>query len=92
MKNLVGNGKYFKFNSKFNWKPMEIFKNRCNVACVAAVSFPSLSSTPVGDRTSERKRRRAKEHAGAWGEQKIGEKRRGGEREVRRGGEKRNGL
>ena len=32
MESLVGNGKYFKFNSEINRKPMEIFKNRCNVA------------------------------------------------------------
>ena len=32
MKSLVGNGKEFEFNSKINRKPMEIFKNRCNVA------------------------------------------------------------
>ena len=32
MKSLVGNGKDFEFNSKINRKPMEIFKNRCNVA------------------------------------------------------------
>ena len=29
---IVGNGKYFKFNSEINWKPMGIFKNMCNVA------------------------------------------------------------
>ena len=28
MKNLVGNGKYFKFDAKINRKP----ENRCNVA------------------------------------------------------------
>ena len=33
MKSLVGNGKDFKFNSKVNRKPMEIFKNRCNHCC-----------------------------------------------------------
>ena len=40
MKSLVGNGKDFKFNSKINRKPMEIFKNRCNVAelCESATS------------------------------------------------------
>ena len=32
MKSLVGNGKDFEFNLKINQKPMEIFKNRCNVA------------------------------------------------------------
>ena len=32
MKSLVDNGKYFKFNTEINRKPMEIFKNRCNVA------------------------------------------------------------
>ena len=32
MRNLVGHSKYFKFNSEFNRKPMEIFKNRRNVA------------------------------------------------------------
>ena len=32
MKSLVGHSKYFKFNSEFNRKPMEIFKNRCNEA------------------------------------------------------------
>ena len=35
MKSIVGNGKDFEFNSKINSKinrkPMEIFKNRCNV-------------------------------------------------------------
>ena len=38
------------------------------LACVAAVYFPF----PGGDRTSEQKRGRAKEHA--RGEEKIGEK------------------
>ena len=32
MKSLVGNGKYFKFNSELNRKPMGIFKNTCNMA------------------------------------------------------------
>ena len=32
MKSLVGNVKDFEFNSKINRKPMEIFKNMCNVA------------------------------------------------------------
>ena len=32
MKSLVGNDKYFKFNSEINRKPMEIFKNGCSVA------------------------------------------------------------
>ena len=32
MKSLVSNGKYFKFSSEINWKSMESFKNRCNVA------------------------------------------------------------
>ena len=32
MKSLAVNGKYFKFNAEINRKPMEIFKNRCNVA------------------------------------------------------------
>ena len=45
------------------------------LVCVAAVSFPF----PGGDRTSARKSGQAKEHA--WGEQKIGEKWGGGERE-----------
>ena len=32
MMSLAGNGKDFQFNSKINRKPMEILKNRCNVA------------------------------------------------------------
>ena len=31
-KSLVGNDKYLELDSEFNWKPMENFKNRCNVA------------------------------------------------------------
>ena len=45
------------------------------VACVAAVSSPF----PGGDRKSERKSGRAKENA--WGEQEIGKRWTGGERE-----------
>ena len=56
------------------------------VACVAAVPSPF----PDRDRTSERKSGRAKEHA--WGEQKIGKRWAGGEREGGGGGEKRNRL
>ena len=32
VKSIVGNSEYFKFNTEINWKPMEIFKNRCNMA------------------------------------------------------------
>ena len=32
MKSFAGNGNYFIFNSEMNGEPMEIFKNRCNVA------------------------------------------------------------
>ena len=54
--------------------------------CIAAISF----SFPGRDQRSEQKSGQAKEYA--WGEQKIGEKWEGGEREGGRGGEKRNCL
>ena len=57
------NGPILKANL-VNWRGSS--KNK--LACVAAVSFPF----PGGDRISERKSGRAKEHA--WGEQKFGEK------------------
>ena len=73
--------KYMKQNGHSD---IRVEKGGFVIACVAAVSFPF----PGGDRTSERKSGRAKEHA--WGEQKIEEKFGGGEREGEGAG--RNGI